>query len=255
MPRIYIRCEKFLNMPGIYSRAEEFSWDDILWAAITVGRANWLHVFQHGDSSLWEMVCRAAMVRMTLRTDWNERHYYCSSAFRALDPSEKGAVSYFVGMIMCKLFAERFLQVPSLMHVDVYRAQINPNLLSGRSRPDLVGQSLSGDWVAFESKGRSSGPSQNDINRAKIQARRLSSINGQPVRTNVALFSYYSKDRLQVYCEDPPPSYEGKGIKLEISSENLMKDYYRPLMQLTSLSSLKKQLDTGEFIHIEQDDF
>jgi len=255
MPRIEIQCNNFWGVSGVHSRTEDFSWDDILWAAITVGRANWLHVFQHGNSSLWEIVCRVAMVRMTLRTDWNEQHYYCSSAFRALDPSEKGAVSFFVGMIMCKLFAARFLQVPWLMHLDVYRSQINPSLLSGRSRPDLVGQSLSGDWVAFESKGRSSKPYREDIDKAKIQARRIFAINGQPVRRNVALFSYYSKDRLQIYCEDPFPYDEGRGIQLKISSENLMTDYYSPLIQLISPSGLKRQFDTGEFIHIEQDDF
>ncbi|MFA5783357.1 MAG: hypothetical protein WC962_00600 [Phycisphaerae bacterium] len=220
-----------------------------------MGRANWLHVFQHGNPSLWEMVCRAAMVRMTLRTDGNTRHYYCSSAFKALDPTEKGAVSYFVGMIMCKLFAGKFLNVPWLMHLDVYRDQLNARLLSGRSRPDLIGQSENGEWVAFESKGRSSQPSQNDIRKAKMQAQRIISINDQPVRTNVALFSYYRNDRLQVYCEDPPSYSEGKEIQLEISPENLMMDYYLPLIKSVNSSDLQKQLETGEFTFIKQGDF
>jgi len=255
MPRIPIQCNNFPDRSGVYSREEDFSWDDILWAAITVGRANWLHVFQHGNSSLWEMICRAAMVRMTLRTDRNEQHYYCSRVFRALDPSEKGAVSYFVGMIICKLFAERFLQVPWLMHLDKYRSQINIGLLSGRSRPDLIGHSLSGDWVVFESKGRSSKPYREDKNKAKIQASRISQINNQQVRYNIALFSYYANDDcLEVYCEDPPAD-EQEEIHLTVKPDMLIQTYYNPLIEFIGERALRTQLDTGEFTSIEQDDF
>lgn len=30
------------------------TWDDILWAAVTVGRPGWFYVFQHGISSGYE---------------------------------------------------------------------------------------------------------------------------------------------------------------------------------------------------------
>jgi len=255
MPQIEIECLGFPQSSRFYSQAEEFSWDDILWAAMTVGRANWLHVFQYGNSSLWEAICRIAMVRMTLCTDLNHTNFFCTSAFRALDPSEKGAVSYFIGMAMCKLLSERFLQVPWLMHLDVYRSQINVSLLSGRSRPDLIGPSLSGDWVVFESKGRSSKPDREDKNKAKIQASRISQINNQQVRYNIALFSYYaSDDCLKIYCEDPPAD-EQEEIHLTVKPDMLIQTYYNPLIEFIGEHALRNQLKTGEFTSIEQDDF
>jgi hypothetical protein len=78
-----------------------------------------------------------------------------TNAFVSLGPTEKGMVSYFLGMTLCKLFASRLLSAPWLLHLDVFRPVLNPVTL-GRSRPDLVGEDIAGNWHAFESKGRSS---------------------------------------------------------------------------------------------------
>lgn len=47
-------------------------------------------------------------------------------------------MNYFLGMTFCKLFAAKLLNTPWLLHLDVFRPTLNP-VLSGRSRPDLVG--------------------------------------------------------------------------------------------------------------------
>jgi hypothetical protein len=54
--------------------------EQLLWAAATVGRANFIDV---------------------------------------LDPTEKGAVSYNLGLVVSKLFSEMLLGVPWLLHLDV----------------------------------------------------------------------------------------------------------------------------------------
>jgi hypothetical protein len=76
--------------------------------------------------------------------------------YDGLDPSEKSAVSYFVGLTVAKLLAHRLLDVPWLMHLDVYRRDLQP-VLHGGGKPDLVGQNGAGQWVAIESKGRTHG--------------------------------------------------------------------------------------------------
>ena len=63
----------------------------------------------------------------------------------------KSAVNYFLGMATCKLFAAKLLDAPWLLHLDVFRPTLN-RFLTGRSRPDMLGQTQSGQWLAFESK-------------------------------------------------------------------------------------------------------
>jgi hypothetical protein len=40
------------------------TWDDVLWAAVTVGRPNLFHVFRYGEASVYEAIFRWSMVRM-----------------------------------------------------------------------------------------------------------------------------------------------------------------------------------------------
>src|SRR5262245_45268802 len=84
------------------------TWDDLLWAAVTVGRPNRQYVFRHGDASVYEAIFRWSLVRMALEQmgpyGYRLRR---TSAARTLDPSEKGAVNYFLGLTICKLFAAK----------------------------------------------------------------------------------------------------------------------------------------------------
>lgn len=152
MPRIDYQSDDFppgSPVPNGHASID-VTWDDLLWAAVTVGRPSRNYVFQHGLSSEYEALFRWSMMRMALeQTSPTASRFRRTSAFKTLDPSEKGAVSYFLGMTLCKLFADKLINTPWLLHLDIFRPQLNP-VLTGRSRPDLVGQSASGDWSAFE---------------------------------------------------------------------------------------------------------
>jgi hypothetical protein len=178
------------------------SWDELLWAAITIGRPSTYHVFRYGPPSFHEAIFRLSLIRMSVEQDWN--HLRRTDAFAALDPTEKGMVSYFLGMTLCKLFASRLLRAPWLLHLDVFRPWLNVTTL-GRSRPDLVGQDNDGKWHAFESKGRASEPSSADKAKAKLQANRLISVNGKKCVLNVASFAFFKSELLEFYWQDPEP--------------------------------------------------
>ena len=86
------------------------SWSEILWAAVTVGRPNRQYVFRHGLASQYEALFRWSLVRMTLEQSGLAAYRLRrTDAARTLDPSEKGAVNYFLGLAICKLFAEKLL--------------------------------------------------------------------------------------------------------------------------------------------------
>jgi hypothetical protein len=147
------------------------TWDDVLWAAVTVGRPDIFHVFRHGQASVHEAIFRWSMVRMALQQRGARgQKLVRTDVFKQMDPTEKGAVNYFLGLLVCKLFASKLLDSPWTLHLDVFRAALNPRLAGGRSRPDMVAQSASSQaWHAFECKGRASVPGSREKQKAKAQ--------------------------------------------------------------------------------------
>jgi hypothetical protein len=232
------------------------SWSELLWAAITIGRPNVACVFEHSEASLHEAVFRASLVRMALERGLWSGHLCRTDAFRALDPTEKGAVSYFLGMAVCKLFASRLLCTPWLLHLDVFRSQLNPSVLGGRSRPDLVGQDNRGRWHAFESKGRSGAPNAEDKRKAKAQAQRLVSVNGFACSLHVGSFAFFRNDLLEFYWRDPEPEEPEKldPIGIEVG-ESDWAYYYAPALALitqegeTTLGPSLNDLDLSIDVH------
>ncbi len=210
------------------------TWDKLLWAAITIGRPNTAYVFQHGEASLHEALFRLSLVRMALEQGPYSHRFRRTDAFRALDPTEKGAVSYFLGMAVCKLFASRLLNTPWLLHLDVFRDQYNAQNL-GRSRPDLIGQDASGAWLAFETKGRSSLPSAKDKQKAKDQAERLVSVDGSACTLHIGSFAFFRGDELEFYWRDPEPEEPEKLEPIEISvADEDWAYYYAPALALAA---------------------
>lgn len=211
-------------------------WDDLLWAAVTVGRPNRHYVFQNGMSSIYEAIFRISAVRLAVEqiTPY-ARRLRRTPAARQLDPSEKGALNYFLGLTLCKLFADKCLNAPWMLHLDVFRDQLNPGLLNGRSRPDLVGQTADGQWVAMESKGRASSPSTDCKDKAKEQAERIVTVQGQPVQYRIGAVAYFRSDVLRFFWRDPAP--DGKvpenAIELDITANDIWQEYYQPILGLS----------------------
>jgi hypothetical protein len=206
------------------------SWDELLWAAITIGRPSTYHVFRHGPASFHEAIFRLALVRMAVEQD-GSGYLRRTDAYAGLDPTEKGMVSYFLGMVLCKVFATRLLQTPWLLHLDVFRNQLAAVNL-GRSRPDLVGEDITGKWHAFESKGRSSVPSSADKFKAKAQAQRLVSVGGVECTLHIGAFAYFRSEVLEFYWRDPEPDQQ-EAFKLSKPTSE-WQFYFEPALSLAS---------------------
>lgn len=215
------------------------SWSEIIHAAITVGRPSINAVVQHGTSSYFEAIFRASMVKMALKPHpdvysrnmhnlHRSRRYNLkrTNAFISLDPSEKGAVNYFLGMVFAKLAAMKLLDAPWMMHLDVYHDanKVSVNNL-GRSRPDLIGQTQQGDWVVIESKGRSKKPLQSDIHKSKEQSRRVQSIGGCSPTYLIGSFSFFIDDFLSILWIDPPESPEADIVLSELPLNSIQHHY------------------------------
>lgn len=214
------------------------TWDDIAWASITVGRPDLYYVFNHAESSFYEALFRLSLVKLAVEQHGaHGSRLWRTSAFKAMDPSEKGAVNYFLGLIFCKLFASRVLGAPWLLHLDVFRDQLAAQAL-GRSRPDLVGQnSITGEWLAFECKGRSTKPNDAAKTKAKAQAQRLVSVDGQDCSLHVGAITFFANDTLKFYWRDPVPESRAKLITVaEVGRE--WEHYYRAAYELVGRSDI-----------------
>ncbi len=213
----------------------QITWDDVLWAAITLGRPNLHYVFKHGSASGYEAIFRWSLVRMALeQSGLYGRRFQRTAAFKSLDPTEKGAINYFLGMVVCKLFASQLLNTPWLLHLDVFQDQLNPRILTSRSRPDLVGQSTtSGAWYSFECKARANTPGAKEKTKAKEQAQRLVSVDGQRCALHIGAITYFKNDILHYYWRDPEPDGP-KGLSpIELKMPDVAwRDYYEPVAEL-----------------------
>jgi hypothetical protein len=154
-----------------------------------------------------------------------------TAAVKSLDPTEKGAVNYFLGMAVAKLFAADLLATPWLLHLDVFRPQLDA-VLTGRSRPDLVGQLPSGDWIALECKGRASEPNDDAKTKAKAQAQRIVSVGGTPPAFAIGAITYFQKDSLHFFWRDPQIDPSVKNRFSVEPSDRIWDHYYALILGL-----------------------
>ena len=80
----------------------------LAWAAATIGGNPFAPRLGRRERAL-EMRWREAMIRASVPP--GPRYFYKSSSYRRLAPSEKGAVSFFLGQAQAKLFAHDFFHV------------------------------------------------------------------------------------------------------------------------------------------------
>lgn len=229
---------------------QEFSLAELIWAAITVGREKWDDVIRFGYYSEFEIIYRASLLFANLWVDCSTGHLRKSPAYESLDPSEKGAVSYFLGMTFTKLLAEKKLETPWLLHIDCYRNHLKRkgkplSFQSGQSRPDLIGLNCKDEWLVFESKGRTGKSNGKTLEEAKEQTKNLDKIGAQKPVLKVGVVTHYSKKVLTVDWADPEGVNESKSFSIDTSKEEFLKKYYRNII---SLLENRKNEERGNII-------
>lgn len=206
------------------------TWQEIVWSAITVGKRHWGDVWKSGKYSQLEAIFRATMVYAYLMENNSSQRLVQSDAFKRLDPSEKGAISYFYGLMSSKLLAEKLLNVPWLMHLDVYKDQLAISS-SGNSKPDLVGLNNNGEWVVVEAKGRSNSFDRKALDKAKTQTGFIKQISGKTPILFAAVQSYFSNGNFRTRIADPDDVNEN-AVDLKLTLQDYIKSYYKLLFDL-----------------------
>ena len=202
-----------------------------LWRCmITVGMQNRPQSFSHGISSLFYHVSSCFLTSAMVKTSGG--NLCMSELFHAMDSSEKGAISYRLGMGLSKYVAEVKLGIPWLMHVDQLRRQGVLTLQQGAlERGDLAGPDLAGDWHVIEAKGRSNTPEKSLLTKSKSQASRVIAINGTAPATKCASIIHLAET--PILCEFVDPDIDVlHPVKFEISEKDFISEYYAPILKL-----------------------
>jgi len=228
MPILRYHAEQFAagNPLLVGAHDLEVSWAEINWAAQTFGKAEH-HVGVHGLYSLFEAFYKTTIVWANLMESAAGR-LTKSPAYEALDPSEKGSISYYLGLIFAKLFASRILDTPWLLHFDVYGGE-HDALLAGAEKPDLIGRNASDHWIVYEAKGRTGGLLRSVLEEAKDQAREITTIGGEQPTLRIGSLVCFRSDGLHLFVEDPPSSKRRPSRNVELSEQKFRASYYSRL--------------------------
>lgn len=214
-------------------------WRELLWASITVGKARH-DVLNSGQYSLAEAIHRIACFSAYYRVD--EGRLTLAPTYLYLDPTEKSIVSFYTGMAMAKVYAEKSLGVPWLMHISRYAAPWAVRYGSRSDRPDLFGCNANGHWVVAEAKGRSR-VTNLLIAKMKNQKSAVATINGAPPLYRFGSATRIEAQRLSLRVVDPPASRQAQD--LPINPAAWLTDYYGPITDLIEQSGPRRE---GEIV-------
>jgi hypothetical protein len=164
-----------------------------------------------------------------------------SRFYRELGCTEKGTKSFQLANAICALIAYKQLKIPWLVDVERLSGRYQVDFDSGNRRADFIGRSPSGDWYAFESKGRCRPPSPPEVREWKRQARTIKRVNKKDVTNNIVSATYIdANNEIRAIWEDPP----GGGSSIEFPDLTFFRAYYEGVYNF--LDSGQQLLKTPE---------
>jgi hypothetical protein len=206
--------------PSIKKGDLTVTWAELVWAAVTYGKSSVCYHLKYPGHSRAEKKYRAYLLYTCLKQEGEQ--LFKSGLYEEMDQTEKGAASYFLGMVLTKIFADRLLDIPLLWHVSKSSQAIS--FAPGKSRPDLIGcSSKLNEWIVAEAKGRSDGFNKLALSKAKEQSQMVTTINGNAPKFRFGSESYFSP-HLQVVMEDPPA--EREAIPVKFNTAQALAEYY-----------------------------
>lgn len=234
----YESCDD-VKYRDLRSKELTFCTDDLLHAIVTCGMPIYYcrtrsAVIRRKD----ELVYKIAAIQFALDEqpdpkDSSRNVLVLSDRLRYLDPSEKGVLSYYIGMFFTKLISKKIFHVQYLVHLSIAQ-MIYSIILEEKGRPDLIGYNLrSGDYSVFEAKGRAR-YSEKTLDDACGQVQMVKYICGDKPSLRVANLMYFrKKDKIKKVLQSSIKDPEGaEGISIDFPPEKILRQYYQPICEL-----------------------
>tara|TARA_R110000868_G_scaffold132380_2_gene343127 strand:- start:54812 stop:55741 length:930 start_codon:yes stop_codon:yes gene_type:complete len=201
----------------------DVTWEELIWSAVTCGYWNYHQLFQFRNFSAFDLTIRVLRVMSNLEID-HTNNLGKTTLYSNMDKTEKGYISYFIGMMVNKVLISRLFGTPWLVHLVTLERMNYVFNFHGGSRPDLVGFHPRFGFLITEAKGRSNGYSNIALIRGKNQTRSVRRVNGQYPFMRVATESYFAP-YLEARIIDPP-TFRKNAIDLKIEPKDFIEAYY-----------------------------
>ena len=150
-----------------------------------------------------------------------------------LDPSEKRAVDYYLGMFFSKLISSKLFNVKYVVHLFLVEKMPSVSLIyNSKRRPDFVGFDASKNaYCLFEAKGRQD-KKLSVLTDAINQLKAVSSINGRNPFPMVATMVYFNGAKNEVALAIEDPVGEGRKDEIEIDVKKLLRTFFEPIQEV-----------------------
>jgi hypothetical protein len=241
MPQIFYTANQYIGQYSHINTANEQSVTcrkiDIYRAIITVGTPSFLTWKDINQQGLFRALSNSIIQKVLLvqaNIDSSPNGMKLHPSFHQQVSDLKRVVSYNLGMAFAKIYAEKLLEIPNLIHVETLKKSdviTFHNTAGKRREPDLVGLTADGSWHVFEAKGVSTNQLKRKIKDAKEQASEVDTIHGTPPSTLSACATYFGTQKIISRIEDPESK---RRKKLEIKRQEYLKTYYNPFFALKS---------------------
>jgi len=200
---------------------------ELAWASVTLGQPGRSSVFSGPDAAMG-LDWRLCMVLCSLVPAAGGGMLVMSDAFRQSDANEKGAVSYVLGGVSARLFAEHAFGAEALVHYDAYLR--SRSITPKGSRPDFIGLSAVGETLIVEAKGRSATARPDLMNAAMRRAAK-----GRAGRHAGAIAwghasHWTSTGQWRAAMRFAPPDASGEAPSQPVDRDVLRSCYYRPIV-------------------------
>jgi hypothetical protein len=204
---------------------------DVVRAAVTVGGPV--------QGGLWHRSMRRASIAGTVLAAVSGSRRAApvgtTTLYRRLERTEKGGVSFRLGMAFASLAAEQTLKVRLLEHLN----RANSTLAPGSARrADLFGMDRYGAWHVVEAKSRTHGVTREDVSNAKQQALNVTAVSkgGAQIRpaTKSASLVDLALTPVRVRLIDPAGEAEAPST-YEVDVERFIATHYSVVPDLLEL--------------------
>ena len=250
MPLIFYESKDYINNYSHINSNGEASLRcrklDLYRSMITVGNPSFIskqkiHEYGLARTIYSSVVEKIGIVFENIQSDRNGMRLHPIYHNHVSD--KKRIVSYNLGMAFAKYYAEKLLDIPSLVHVESLKtlgaiAYVSPEEGRGRE-PDLVGQCSNGNWHVFEAKGMSTNQLNSKILSAKEQVQRIESISGIPPQTLNACATFFNDDRILTHLVDPESKKEKQ---LKVKPGKFLDSSYKPIFLFENALDKKLKL-------------
>ena len=205
MSNISLEITKFrgnyahLNQPYTHLEVSKL---EMMLASITLGFRSW----SEPDILSWRSLIHRFGLGLSSISylEEDEELWRRHSSYAHLDGSEKGAMSYWQGMIFAKVIAEKKLDIPWLIHADSLTKSGQLIRATKSKKGDFMGRDINQKWHSIEAKGRSNSVEKGLIKHAKKQAKSIKKTSPIQATTASVCLSSILKSGIKIRLIDPP---------------------------------------------------